>query len=633
MATITASGLTKHIGARTLWSGIAMKLEPGDRMSLSGRNGSGKTTLLRTLAGELTPDEGMISLGRGARVALHDQRPPRVRSRLREYVTGGLRWILEIERELERLEARMVDGDAGAATLAAYADAQARLEHAGGYRWRDGVELALRGLGFDPDEYDRPLSGFSGGELTRASLARVLASKPDLLLLDEPTNHLDIESLEWLEHYLTELDAAVVLVAHDRWFLEAVGTSVLELDGGRGRFFAGPWHAWRAERAVRELAADRDAARREAEIARMQRFVERFRYKATKARQAQSRVKMIERLREDAEPAGPGGKPLARVLVRGGGAFWPGGARARGRTAGLRRSDPGRGIRAVARARRARPAGRSQRLRQDDACRGARGPPRARRRAAAPRPQGRARLPLPARRPRRRARAHGARPRAAVDRTLGGADPGPARALPVLRREVEKTLRDISGGETRRLALAILTSSDANLLILDEPTNHLDTESREALEEALVRFDGTLLLISHDRALLEAVGSRTVAIEERRLRSYSSGWAEYRAATEPVSGDAAPPEDEQPASRSKVSQGRRRPAGPSKNRRARLERLERDVEKAEAALAALEEELADPSQWADPRRSAESTRRHERARRELDTAIERWTEAAEGVGA
>ncbi len=633
MATITASGLTKHIGARTLWSGIAMKLEPGDRMSLSGRNGSGKTTLLRTLAGELTPDEGTISLGRGARVALHDQRPPRERSRLRDYVTGGLRWILEIERELERLEARMAGGDAGAATLAAYADAQARLEHAGGYRWRDGVELALRGLGFGPDEYDRPLSGFSGGELTRASLARVLASKPDLLLLDEPTNHLDVESLEWLERYLIELDAAVVLVAHDRWFLEAVGTSVLELDGGRGRFFAGPWHAWRAERAVRELAADRDAARREAEIARMQRFVERFRYKATKARQAQSRVKMIERLREDAEPAGPAAnRSLAfsfgaaersgrvvlevedvrlafgdRILVeeselwleRGEHVLLVG-ANGSGKTtlaealAGRRELDGGR-------LRRGHKVELGYLSQHADL-------------GAAPE------LTVLAHAQRSTGLSE-ARTRALLGRFLFSG------------REVEKTLRDISGGEARRLALAILTSSDANLLILDEPTNHLDTESREALEEALVRFDGTLLLISHDRALLEAVGSRTVAIEERRLRSYSSGWAEYRAATEPVRGDSAPSEDEPPASRSKPSQGRRRPSGPSKNRRARLERLEREVEKAEAALAALEEELADPSQWADPRRSAESTRRHERARRELDTAIERWTEAAEGVGA
>ena len=187
--------------------------------------------------------------------------------------------------------------------MEAYAAAQHRLDHGGGYRWRDGVLEVLRGLGFSPDHAERSLSTFSGGELTRASLARALASGPDLLLLDEPTNHLDIPSLEWLESHLVGMDAAVVLVAHDRWFLEAVGTSVLELEGGRGRFFAGPWHAWRTEQAARQIALGKQIERQQAEIARMERFVERFRYKATKAKQAQSRVKKIEKVKADAASA------------------------------------------------------------------------------------------------------------------------------------------------------------------------------------------------------------------------------------------------------------------------------------------------------------------------------------------
>ena len=299
MATVTASRLTKAIGARTLFSGVSFKLVRGERMTLSGRNGTGKTTLLRMLAGEIAPDEGAISMPGGTRVALHDQRPPRGSATLSEYVLSGLDWISEIEAELASLESRMADGGADETTLTAYADAQTRHEHAGGYRWRERALATVAGLGIDAGDLGRPLESFSGGELTRASLARALATRPDLLLLDEPTNHLDIESLEWLEGYLTELDAAVVLVAHDRWFLESVGTSVLELEGGKARYFAGPWHAWREERAARELAAGRDVVKRQAEIARMERFVERFRYKATKARQAQSRVKMIEKLRRD----------------------------------------------------------------------------------------------------------------------------------------------------------------------------------------------------------------------------------------------------------------------------------------------------------------------------------------------
>ena len=180
--------------------------------------------------------------------------------------------------------------------LERYAAAQQRLEHAGGWNWRAQALGPVHGLGFSDGDLDRELRTFSGGELTRASLARALAGDPDLLLLDEPTNHLDISSLEWLEGYLTGLDAAVILVAHDRWFLEAVGTSVLELEAGKARFFPGPWHAWRREAAAREIELGKAIDKQQREIARMERFVERFRYKATKARQAQSRVKALDKI-------------------------------------------------------------------------------------------------------------------------------------------------------------------------------------------------------------------------------------------------------------------------------------------------------------------------------------------------
>ncbi|HEU4599127.1 MAG TPA: ATP-binding cassette domain-containing protein, partial [Solirubrobacterales bacterium] len=299
MAIATATSLDVYVGGKLLFEDVSFKLEPRERMTLSGRNGAGKSTLLRVLAAERPPDAGTLSVQRGARVALHDQRPPRgTDATLGEYVFAGRSEMIETEAELARLEAEM-GGDGGEEAMRAYAAAQQRLEAGGGYRWRDDVLAVLRGLGFESDHVDRPLATFSGGELTRASLARALATRPDLLLLDEPTNHLDIPSLEWLERYLVELDAAVVLVAHDRWFLEAVGTSVLELEAQRARFFAGPWHAWRQEQAKRQIALGKAIERQQAEIARMERFVERFRYKATKARQAQSRVKMIEKAKRD----------------------------------------------------------------------------------------------------------------------------------------------------------------------------------------------------------------------------------------------------------------------------------------------------------------------------------------------
>src|SRR3954452_22627429 len=296
MAVVIASDLAKDMAGEGLLRGVSFRLERRDRLTLSGRTGSGKTTLLRMLAGETSIDGGELSFAKGVRLALHDQRPPRERElSLRAYVLSGAKELLAIEERLAELEGAMAEGATDAATLDAYATAQARLEHAGGYGRRGGINATLHGLGFRDEHLDRSLATFSGGELTRASLARALAGDPDLLLLDEPTNHLDIESLEWLQNHLQQLDAAVVLVAHDRWFLEAVGTAVLELEAGRGRFFKGTWHNWRKEKAARELALGRAIERQQEETARLEPSLTRSRA-GTRARQAQSRQKRLDKM-------------------------------------------------------------------------------------------------------------------------------------------------------------------------------------------------------------------------------------------------------------------------------------------------------------------------------------------------
>ena len=267
---------------------VSAIVRPRDRVALVGRNGAGKTTLLRILAGELAPDAGTLQLPPGARVALHDQRPPLARGiTLGEYVGEGAAQAAGLEDELRSLEARMAAGDASAATMGRYDRATTEFEQAGGYGWRSKLEAIARGLGFTPDDLERPLDTFSGGELTRASLTRALAGEPDLLLLDEPTNHLDVDSIEWLEEYLDGLDASVVFVSHDRWFLESVATSVLELDRGKGRLTKGGYSHWRRERAERLAMQADQFERQQEELAHLQRFVDRFRY-GTKSRQAQS---------------------------------------------------------------------------------------------------------------------------------------------------------------------------------------------------------------------------------------------------------------------------------------------------------------------------------------------------------
>ncbi|HYF28318.1 MAG TPA: ABC-F family ATP-binding cassette domain-containing protein, partial [Baekduia sp.] len=519
MAVVIASDLAKDMAGEPLLRGVSFKLERKDRMTIAGRNGAGKTTLLRMLAGQASIDGGELVFSKGVRVALHDQRPPRERDvTLRDYVMSGRQEPLELEAELARLEQAMAEGDE--TVYDAYAEVTARFDAVGGYAWRDKVLHYLHGLGFGDGDMDRLLSTFSGGQLTRASLARALAAEADLLLLDEPTNHLDIESLEWLEQTLTSLDSAIVLVAHDRWFLEAVATSVLEVEAGRTRFFAGTWSQWRKEQAARELALGRAIEKQQAEIVRMEKFVERFRAKATKARQAQSRQKKLdkmERITRDPkdqrsmafefkkpERSGRvifeledgrievGDQPRvlldhAEMWLERGEHVSLVGANGTGKTtlitalAGERPLQGGK----LRIGHNVKVGFLSQHAEELGA--------------------GNARTVI----------------EAVVKRT--GFTPNEARAL--LGRflfsgeEAEKPLDGLSGGERRRVSLAILVASGANVLILDEPTNHLDIESREALEDALQAFPGALLLVSHDRALLDAVGTRTIAVERGALRS------------------------------------------------------------------------------------------------------------------
>jgi ATP-binding cassette subfamily F protein 3 len=671
MALLIASDLHKDMAGQPLLRGVSFKLERRERMTIAGRNGAGKTTLLRMLAGETSIDRGELSVAKGVRIALHDQRPPRERQvALRDYLLSGCIEELQIEAELGKLEAKMAAGASDEATLDRYSRAQARLEARGGYLWRARATTMAHGLGFRDADLDRPLDTFSGGQLTRASLARALATAADVLLLDEPTNHLDIESLEWLEQTLVDLDAAVVLVAHDRWFLEAVGTAVLELEAGRSRFFAGTWHQWRREQAARELALGRAIEAQQAEIERMERFIERFRYKASKAKQAQSRVKKLAKIdRIERDPRDGKGLEFAfstpertgRVIfelldgrieiadAKGGPLvllehveLWL----ERGEHVSLVGPN-GTGkttlIETLA-GRRALGAGKLSTghnvkvgyLSQHADELGAGGPP--------------------------------GQSVAEVAGRATGLSPGKARAL--LGRflfsgeEADKPLSGLSGGERRRLSLAVLVQSGANVLILDEPTNHLDLESREALEDALRSFPGAILLVSHDRALLDAVGTRTVAVEDGSLHSYVGGWPEYvrvrderraaaagrtgkgggtgvalapalvgggangspRAAAGPDSnGSGANGLAGSSAVEAPAKKGRSKSSGkgPSKNRVSAQQKAERAVEEAEAALRLLEAELTNPAAWATRYESAKSEARHTAATRAVEDAYAR----------
>jgi ATP-binding cassette subfamily F protein 3 len=645
VAVLIASNLRKELAGSLLFEGVSFKVERRDRVALSGPNGAGKTTLLRLLAAETELHGGELAFAKGTRVALHDQRPPlELKLTLREYVRGGARDLLALEEELRRLERAMAEGDHGAATMRRYADAQTRLEHAGGYAWRERQTAVLRGLGFADSELDRPLETFSGGELTRASLARALGGDPDLLLLDEPTNHLDVNSLEWLESELTSLDAAMIIVAHDRWFLEAVTNATLELEAGRSTFFRGPWHAWRREKAERAVHAQKTAARIAEDIARLERFVERFRYKKQKAKQAQAKLTQIGRLERE---RGRAASEVA-LLTR------------RTRSLGFDFVKPARSGRTVVEAEglsvgaggRTLVAGASFALERGEhvvlvgpngsgkttlleTILGSREPAQGSVRLGhgvetAFFSQHEAELP-----------DHGS----VLDCTQAATGLTRPQAQTLLGRFLfsgweahEKEVAALSGGERRRLALALVVASGANFLLLDEPTNHLDLESREALEAALEAFPGTVLLVSHDRALLDAIADRTLAIEDGTLRGYDGGWADYvrrrleretsplrevktrrepkPAAKRPVR--ASGPVEGVRGNREVPPTDKKAPARPSE-----LDRLEAEIAGREAEIAELERRLA--LDWTD----VDTLAAHRAARDDLDALLARWEQVFE----
>jgi ATP-binding cassette subfamily F protein 3 len=476
----------------------------------------------------------------------------------------------------------------------------------------------VRGLGFGEDDLDRPLRTFSGGELTRASLARALGGDPDLLLLDEPTNHLDVANLEWLERELASLDAAVILVAHDRWFLEAVTTATMELEAGRSTFFPGPWHAWRREKAARALHAQKEVERVQADIARLERFVERFRYKKSKAKQAQAKLTHIGRLEQERAAAASEVSLLSRKT----------------RGLGFEFLKPARTGRVVVEAEGLDVSVAGNRLLLGQASFAVeRGEHVA---LVGPNGSGKTTLLEKLVRGEDVRIGHGVQigyfsqqeleldTRGSVlqcVQSMTGLSRPDAQNL--LGRFLfsgwdahEKQVSVLSGGERRRLALAVTVAGGANFLVLDEPTNHLDLESREALEAALDAFPGTVLLVSHDRALLDAIAERTLAIENGELRAYDGGWAELLRAREEREAREKPEppvERAKPAPKAPAPKPKRKPRRPSE-----LERIEAEIAAREAEVAELETRLAED--WTD----VDVLAAHKRSRDALTALLERW---------
>jgi ATP-binding cassette subfamily F protein 3 len=631
-------GLTKSYGARTLMAGVSLHVHPGDRIGLVGRNGEGKTTLLRMLAGLEAADDGRVIPRRGARVGyLRQEVDPTSDRRLIEEVRTVHAPLREMESQLRALEHEIsaLGGKGGTVPdgLAhRYDELSERFKAAGGFEAESELRAILTGLGIGPDRWERPLHSFSGGWLMRVELAKLLLARPEVLLLDEPTNHLDIPSIRWFEGVLAGYPGAVVVVSHDRTFLDRHATRIAELAQGRLTVYNGNYSAYLEQKGERELHV---RARRETldrQIAHAQKFVDRFGAKATKASQAESRKKKIAKLRteRDALVVQVDRRRLRfrfRAVPRSGDIVlrMEGVAKAYSETRvydsldlELRRGDR---VALVG----PNGAGKSTLLRL---AAGTLAPDRGTRElghgvAAAFYAQHQLEaLDM------RRTVLEEIQADAALDeiprlRTLLG-------SFLFSGDDVQKKVSVLSGGEKARLALAKLLLGSANFLILDEPTNHLDLQARDIVSDALSTFDGTLLFISHDRSLINRLANQVIEVspgaESASLRHFPGGYDDYTRSLEQESAPAEP----RPA-RTRAP-GRKRPdTGQSRSRRKRERELRERVEQVERKVEAAEQELerlgwlsADPALVRDGERMREIELSRRAARGQLDELYTEW---------
>ena len=652
MPIVSAIQVGKSFGAERIFAEVSFQFDEHDRIGLVGPNGAGKSTLLNILAGREEPDEGTVAVARNIRIGyltqVVDFQPENT---LREEMLTVFSEVRDWEQELNELALALASLDEDADTalheelLQRYANLQARFEHVDGYTYEYKVDSVLDGLGFTREQQVSPVMNLSGGQQTRAALGKLLLQEPDLLLLDEPTNHLDIAALEWLETYLAGWKGAMVVVAHDRYFLDKVVSRTIEMAFGRIEEYPGNYTRYlqlreeRMERRMREYEAQ------QAHIAHTEEFIRR--YKAgQRSKEARGRQKLLDRLERVERPqdfpemhfeftpsvesglvvisthklaVGYAAQPpltreattLVRVadleLLRGDrvGLIGPNGA---GKTTLLRTligqlpsvggyAQLGHNVR-IGYYSQTHTGLNTERTILDEI-----------RQVSVLSEEG---------------------ARTFLGRFLFSGD------------DVFKTIGSLSGGERSRVALAKLTLQGSNLLILDEPTNHLDLQSRQFLEEVLGEFGGTLLFVSHDRYFIDSLATKVWAIDEGVLIPYYGNYTEYRTRKRPIvldipdsphsngngKSNATPVKVAPvPAPRTAKSSGKK--GGKVKVRT--VEDVERDVEKAEQRVKAIEDALAQAALQADGEQLTKLTVEYEQARQQVDTLLAEWEHLAETI--
>lgn len=629
MTLLSVGGLGKYYGAELIFENLSFQVARGDKVALVGVNGAGKSTLLKIIAGIETPDTGQVALARGTRVAYLAQEVRFSGDRtLWEEMEAALADLRELESAITALEPLIADTAAPGweQAMERYGELSARFEHMGGYEVEPRIKRTLQGLGFHESQYHQRLAQFSGGQKTRAALAATLLSDPDLLLLDEPTNHLDMQALEWLEQFLRSWDGTLIVISHDRYFLDRVTRRTLEIAFGRLEDYPAPYNKYlelkaeRMERRLKEFQAQQEF------IARTEEFIRR--YKAgQRAREAKGREKRLERLKRDQALERPREQAKLRLFMdsklRSGELVlaldglvvgYPGDRRQDSDPRVLLRGD-GLEIHRGERVALLGPngAGKTTLLRTlIGELKPLQGQPRLGHKVQIS----------------YYAQGHDVLNwNATVLEELTRVSPslGEPAARNLLGRflfsgdDVFKRVGDLSGGERSRVALAQLTLLPGNLLVLDEPTNHLDIGAREALEGVLKEYPGSILFVSHDRYFIDALADKVWNVEHGRVREYLGGYSDFVAAREassapsprdagsqpetaggPRGGSAAAAEKAATAHPSALVTGASSPE--DRQRKKRLAALEAEVALLEQELTRLKADLEQASTAQDVKR-------------------------------
>jgi ATP-binding cassette subfamily F protein 3 len=633
---IRVENMEKRFGPQVLFQDLSWHIRPGERIGLVGPNGAGKTTLVRILAGREEADSGKVQKARTIRVGYLPQEIMEFdQGTILESALEGQGEVASLEREMHALADRMAaqpQGSEADELTTRYGQVQDRFAALGGYDLETRARTILTGLGFDPENLDRPLDELSGGWQMRVALARLLLADPDLLLLDEPTNHLDLESLDWLEEFLQARDGAFVVISHDRYFLNRMVGRIADLGNGRLTLYNGNYDHFIQDR-ERRFAAVEAAARNQArEVEKMEKFIGRFRAQATKARQVQSRIRMLEKMEKIEAPS----RHEETVRFR-----FPQPPRSGQVVMSLENLTKRYGDLTVY-------EGIDFRLQRGD-----------RIALVGPNGAGKSTLlkvltgTLPFEGGSRQA-GHNVSLAYYAQHALDALDPrstvlaavsqaADISMQPRLRGllasflfdsdEWDKTVSVLSGGEKARLALAKMLLRPANLLLMDEPTNHLDLHSRDVLENSLAEYTGTLCFISHDRYFINRIATAVCEVDKGRLEMHPGNYEEYLARKaqreQEARGDRATASSPTRRGGSQAARRRRREGGGNKKQSAGPGPAAPDLEGTAPTGASTpspggDERTGGPRNRQQKRREAEARQRFSLANRDLKKQIEKF---------